>query len=111
MKSCGFQDDTRAREVDGVRAVDFFSTAMGVPGLHFKHLGTFEVGITSVEFVPARPVEENLLQYNRITNLLASDIKQRSYGVLKLQGVLAPELIVYLTPTLGRKTKDFLTVG
>ena len=64
MRSCGSLSDTRAREVDGVRAVDFIVSSNWGAGLAFlraEYLGTLDVGTTSTKFVPTRHVEENLL--------------------------------------------------
>jgi hypothetical protein len=57
-------NDTKAKKIDGIRAVGFIVNSNGGVGLAFlraEHLGTLEVGTTSTTTVPARHVEENLL--------------------------------------------------
>jgi hypothetical protein len=64
MRYCGSLSETRAREFDGVGAVDFIVSSNADIRLAFlraKYLGTLEVGTTSLKFVPARHVEENRL--------------------------------------------------
>jgi hypothetical protein len=64
MRPCGSLSNTRAREVDGVRAVGLIVSTNGGVGLAFlraEYFGTFEVGTTITKFVDAFKVDENLL--------------------------------------------------
>jgi hypothetical protein len=64
MRPCGSLSNTRAREVEGVRAVGLIVSSNGGVRLAFvqaEDLGTLEVGTTSTEFVDAFKVEYNLL--------------------------------------------------
>jgi hypothetical protein len=64
MRPCGSLSNTRARVVEGVRAVGLIVSTNGGVRLAFlrtEYLGTFEMGTTSTEFVDAFKVEENLL--------------------------------------------------
>ena len=64
MRSCGSLSDTRAREIDGVGAVDLFvgsNRGVGLAHLRFEHLGTLEVGITSAKFFPTGHVKKHFL--------------------------------------------------
>jgi hypothetical protein len=64
MQPCCSLSHTRARDVEGVTAVDFIVSSNGGVRLAFLQVAdlcSFEVGTTSTEFVDAFKVEENLL--------------------------------------------------
>jgi len=64
MRPYGSLSDTRAREVESVRAVGLIVSSNGgvrLASLRAEDLSTFEVGITSTEFVHAFKVEQNFL--------------------------------------------------
>lgn len=45
---------------------------VGLALLRSKHLGTLKVGITSVEFVFAEHVKENIVQHSQVTTSLSA---------------------------------------
>jgi hypothetical protein len=64
MRPCGSLSNTRAREVEDVRAVGLIVSSNGCVRLAFlraEDLDTLEVGTTSTEFIHAFKVEQNLL--------------------------------------------------
>jgi hypothetical protein len=64
MRPCGSLSNTRAREVEGVRAVGLIISSNGGVRLAFlraEDFNTLEVGTTSIEFIHAFKVEYNLL--------------------------------------------------
>jgi len=60
MRPCDFLSNTRAREVEGVRAVGLIISSNGGVRLAFlqaEDFSTLEVGTTSTEFIYAFKVE------------------------------------------------------
>ena len=89
MRSCGSLSDTRAREVEGVGAVDLIvspNRGVGLTFLQAGDLGTLEVGTTSIKFVSAFEVEENLLQNSEVTSTLSTTLSASKFEFFLCSG-------------------------
>lgn len=98
MRLCGSLGNTRTREIDGVGAMGLIISSNGGVGFVFlraEYLGTLEVETTSIEYIPAFEVNENLVQNNMVTSTLSTT---------KLQFIFATN-IAPNTTTTWRKAK------